>query len=198
MSERRTLRATMSDGTVVEVTNTAPYDVYSFRKTREGKWVTCHRGFSWDSVRSRTRTALGNHNFEVHGMTEAMPKIIEQYMERYPQHVTGQRFVIQQVFIDGNWVTEIPAATEGDKPVKIHFRPTRSFCRLLAIQYGVTAIAAGYPALPADFQVSEMGFRLPKPPKPVNCHNCNHPTAHREWCGTKNVNLLATPEAVNQ
>lgn len=196
---RKTRRGTVSDGTVVEVTNSAPYDVYSWRKLGSGKWVQVCRGSSRNSVRSRSITALGSHDFEIVYMREAMPEVIEKYLAAYPlPPLPGQRFVIQEVFINGRWVSEIPPTEINPQPEKIHVRPTRSFCRKLAVQYGVKAIAAGYPCLPADFQVSEMGFRMPKPPRAVNCHNCNHPTSHQDWCGTKNVNLLATPEAVNQ
>jgi hypothetical protein len=164
---RRTYRATTSDGQVVEVTNSAGWTVYSFVKGTDGKWHDYLRGSSGNSVRARTLTALGHHNFEVLHMAEIMPEPIEKYFARHPV-IQGQRFAIQEVFIDGlGWVKEIPGGHWGcskpaDAPYKVSgSRPSRSFCRQLAL-FGVRTIAVGNPYLWADFQVSELGFRLPK------------------------------------
>ena len=155
---RKTYRGRMSDGQIVQVRNSAWWDVYSFAKDGEGKWHDVLAGTSVDSVSRRTRTRLGHYGFEICLVSEILPTVIQDYFDTVHP---GTRIRITSVFAEGHGrVTEFPGGSwagsaEYDRAwVVFDKRPTVSYLKLLLKFFPITEICVNG----ADFQISELGL----------------------------------------
>jgi hypothetical protein len=166
----KTLRGKLSDGTIVEIRTPAKWDIYSWHF--DGKaWHAGVRGFSGESVRSRAITRINrgyaHPDFEVVVMSEVMPRAIEDFVATPASGLSDKVIRIQAVFTPAlGWVRELPGGSwpgsvASDGAFRVQARPTVSFVRLLA-RLGVQAITVGTERLCADFQMTELGIRLPK------------------------------------
>jgi hypothetical protein len=152
MSGKQTLIARAPDGSVIKYRTGAGYTFAGLKQGGSG-WYLVTKGWSQDSVLSRTRAQGGNWAvvpFEVNASYTGIPEAIVKHFDR--KRLPGDRrekLLVTQTFRTGF------ATNNGWTPMMSPVEPTYDAIRKLR-SAGVSSIAVTGYGVPADFTVHEL------------------------------------------
>lgn len=159
MSSRtsRKLIGLTPDGTEVSLTTSGGYSLAGIVKNRNGEWSVIARGFSYDSVRSRTSAYFGRSGmslvaWDVVSLMEDIPQQLKDYFPGDQMYSLR----IKQVFSPGaGWFTNAKEAELTTAAKGIGARPSKTMLRWLK-RDGYTHIGIGLGNRVADFTLEEL------------------------------------------
>ena len=153
---KKTLVAVAPDGQRVTKQTSGDYDYAGLLKTPTG-WHLYEKGWSYDSVRNRTRASYNRHpvatNYTVVPFREIVPKEIEEYFApRAHMHAAP---IVRSVFSPSTgWIDASSVRLAGWAGLSLLRRIQRT---------GFTTVAVGDASHPAEFGLASL---LPRGPAP--------------------------------